>query len=117
MALALSSVEDVADQLGIEPAIADQSRLERALAVGREQITAMVVPVAELPDPLPESLHEACAIRAAAEFASRQQRYGYQPDPEEGPGPPPAKYLVRDLVEPWARPKGGRGPDPRHQQW
>ena len=113
--LALSSVEDVADYLGIEPTFEDNARLDSALKVGREQITQMVKPVADLPEVLPESLHRACTLRAGAEFSNNRDRYGYVQTDEDATDPTPVRYLIRDLIEPWARPKGGRGPDPRRQ--
>ena len=117
--LALSSTADVAHYLGIDDAenYEDDADLRVALAVGREQITAMVLPAADLPDPLPESLHRAATVRAAEVFADRQARYGYQQQDDEPAGPVPARFIIRDLIGPWARAKGGKGPDPRRQQW
>ena len=117
--LELSSVEAVAHFLGIDAAGEDYNDLVDALAAGREQITRRVLPADRLPDPLPESLHRACAVRSAEIFADRPERYGYQAPAEEdlGGGPPPARFIVRDLIEAWKRPAAGVGPDNSTPQW
>ena len=119
VALELSSTAAVAHFLGIDDPLSaeDSYDVEHALLVGREQITAMVRPAERLPDPLPESLHRACTVRSAEVYADAGQRYGYQApagDDVDG-GPPPARYIIRDLIEPWKRPSVGIGPNPSAQ--
>ena len=117
-ALELSTAAEVAHYLGLDPLEPDDEQdVIDALSVGREQITQMVLPEARLPDPLPRSLHRACTIRAAQDFANRNARYGYQPPEDGAPGPTPPRFLIADLIGPWARPKGGVGPDPSAQVW
>ena len=114
MALELSSVAAVGHFFGLTEPFSgeDAYDLQEALDVGREQITARVLPASQLPDPLPASLHRACTMRSAEILADNPQRFGYQTDVDgEGSGPPPAKYLIRDLIAPWALPSGGMGPD------
>ena len=112
-ALELSSIAAVAHFLGLDQPLSaeDSYDVEHALDAGREQITARVLPPERPPDPLPESLHRACTVRSAEIFADAPQRYGYQaPAGEDVEGPPPARFVIRDLIEPWKAPSGAVGP-------
>ena len=69
-ALELSSLEEVREQIGTPTDLSpteravDEKRLQRALDSAREWITGEVRPRADLPDPLPASLHEATTLLA-----------------------------------------------------